>query len=168
MKEEEGHRHVWRRTEQDEARQNVAKEDPSATWFVVIVVLCALLLLNGCRTIETTKTEYIVRTDTLREISLQKDSIHVTDSIFVQQKGDTCYMEKWHTKYIEKLRVDTVYECKTDTVCREVEVVREKPVPLRKKLWYVSIGSYFTVLLGLVVFSVLRLRKWLVQKRQKE
>lgn len=149
-------------------RQNEAKEDISGWWFIILVIVSALLLLNGCKTIETTKTEYIVRTDTLREISLQRDSVHVTDSIFVREKGDTLYMERWHTKYIEKLRVDTLYECKTDTVCREVEVVREKAVPLRKKLWYVSLGGYFTALLGLVVYSVLRLRKWLVLRRQKE
>ena len=38
------------------------------------------------------------------------DSIHVTD------KGDTVRIEKWHTKYVESIRHDTVYKARTDSV----------------------------------------------------
>ena len=47
-------------------------------------------------------------------------------------KNDTIKIEKWHTKYIEKLRVDTTYIAKTDTVPVPYEVKVEVPAKISK------------------------------------
>ena len=89
-----------------------------------------LLALTGCRTQKETVTEYVYleRRDTVSEIRWRIDSIHARDSIVTLIKGDTVRIERWHTQYRERLRVDTVekavvetvYETKTETQVQEV------------------------------------------------
>lgn len=97
--------------------------------FVIIAILvawAALTLLTGCRTIEYVEK---VRTDTTYITKHQRDSIWQHDSIYVHeyQRGDTVYLERtnWLTKYRERLRVDTLYRAKTDTVYIEKTVTKE-------------------------------------------
>ena len=97
--------------------------------FVIIAILvawAALTLLTGCRTIEYVEK---VRTDTTYITKQQRDSIWQHDSIYVHeyQRGDTVYLERtrWLTKYRERLRVDTLYRAKTDTVYIEKTVTKE-------------------------------------------
>lgn len=56
----------------------------------------------------------------------QRDSIYLHDSIFVHIRADTVYLEKWHTRYKDRLVT------KTDTVTNEVirtETVQVSYVP---------------------------------------
>ena len=52
--------------------------------------------------------------------NIQRDSIYLHDSIFVRIRADTVYLEKWHTRYKDRLvtKTDTVTltETKTETV----------------------------------------------------
>lgn len=71
-----------------------------------------------------TDTIYKVRTDTIHEYNVYRDSILVKDSIYIKEKNDTLYIykEKWNTRIIEKhdtlykAKVDTLYKTKSDTV----------------------------------------------------
>lgn len=95
-----------------------------------VVLLLAALLLAACSTIRYVPVE-TVRSDTLIRNEARLDSIYVRDSIYVYQKGDTVtkYVEKWRYKY--KIKTDTLYIAKRDTVTVTVTEVREKPMK-----WY--------------------------------
>lgn len=79
------------------------------------VCLLALLLLSGCRSVQYVPVE-TVRHDSIYITKHQKDSIYVHDSIYQREKGDTLIVEKWHTRYIERLVHDTTYVEKVDSI----------------------------------------------------
>ena len=91
------------------------------------------LLMCSCKSIEYVPViEKEVHHDSIYFTHLQRDSIWLHDSIRVEAKNDTIKIEKWHTKYIEKLRVDTTYIAKTDTVPVPYEVKVEVPAKISK------------------------------------
>ena len=85
------------------------------------LIACAVItLFVGCKTVTKVVEVEKVRTDTTYIKKHQRDSIHVHDSVYLHEYtlGDTVYIEKvrWHTDIKEKLRIDTIYMSKTDTV----------------------------------------------------
>ena len=115
----------------------------------------AVVLASACTT-----TKYVdvpvVHTDTLIVTNHQKDSVWLHDSIYLHEwmKGDTVMVDRvvYHTKYQERLRTDTVYQHKTDTVAKPypVEVKVEKELT-----WWqntrIHAGEALLVLLALAV-----------------
>ena len=90
--------------------------------FVSVFVLLA--------TVSCTTTRYVPvvehHTDTLRLSRNILDSIYVHDSIHVREKGDTVLVERWHTRYREKLAHDTIYKSRVDSI--------PAPYPVEKKV----------------------------------
>ena len=80
----------------------------------VMLVLCALF--SGCATKQKVVTVTETRTDTTYITKWQHDSIFRHDSVYVNVKGDTVLIERWHTHYIEKVVHDTLLQHKTDSV----------------------------------------------------
>lgn len=106
-------------------------------WHIPLGMLAAVavlaLLMCSCKSIEYVPViEKEVHHDSVYFTQLQRDSIWLHDSIRVEAKNDTIKIEKWHTKYIEKLRVDTTYIAKTDTVPVPYEVKVEVPAKISK------------------------------------
>ena len=106
-------------------------------WHIPLGMLAAVavlaLLMCSCKSIEYVQViEKEVHHDSIYFTQLQRDSIWLHDSIRVEAKNDTIKIEKWHTKYIEKLRVDTTYIAKTDTVPVPYEVKVEVPAKISK------------------------------------
>lgn len=104
------------------------------------------LLFIGCKTIEYVPVEKV---KIEYRDKIEKDSIYVNDSIYIHEKGDTVYFEKWHTKYIERLRVDSIV--KVDSIPVPYEV--EKIVKVEKSLsWWqklrINLGGVFVALIG--------------------
>lgn len=82
------------------------------------LLACALItMFAGCT---TTKYVETVRTDTVWQNHTVHDSIHVRDSVWVEKwtQGDTVYVvkDRWKTEWRERLKTDTVYIAKHDTV----------------------------------------------------
>lgn len=121
---------------------------------MIVAVAAMLLCLGGC------KTKYVpverVTTDTLIITKQQRDSIWLHDSVHVTEKqaGDTIFLTttKWHTKYVDRLRIDTIYEAKTDSVV----TIQEVPAKLtwwqqtrlhlaNIMLWLLGIGAIYGV-----------------------
>ena len=128
---------------------------------VLVLILGLLVLWALC---SCTKTEYItvekVRTDTLWQNHTKHDSIWVHDSIHVTDKGDTVRIEKWHTKYVETEKHDTVYKARTDSVPVPYPVTQyvEKP---RSKFEKGLMGVGILSLMALVVFVAFKLKRFL-------
>lgn len=78
--------------------------------------------------------------------NIQRDSIYLHDSIFVHIRADTVYLEKWHTRYKDRLVT------KTDTVTNEV--IRTETVQVR------YVPSFYKYC---AAFAILFVLYWLVK-----
>lgn len=93
--------------------------------------LCAVL--GSCTTTKYVPV-YHHTTDTLRLTQHHRDSIYLSDSIYVTDfmRGDTVYktVDRWRTRYVERTRTDTIYQAKTDSIPVPYPVEKEVPAPL--------------------------------------
>ena len=86
---------------------------------VIMTVGFALSLLCGCKAKEAVTVER-VRTDTVWQKQTQLDSVWewCHDSIVTKEGSDTVAIERWHwrDRWRERVKTDTVYMSKSDTV----------------------------------------------------
>ena len=132
-------------------------------WLVVwMVILFVLALLASCRQVEYVTVEKVL-TDTTYITKWQRDSIWLHDSIHVKEKGDTVLVEKWHTQWRDRLRVDTIYQATHDTIPQPfpVETIKEVPAELswwqRLRIWIGNIG--LIAILGVIGYYGVRIWK---------
>lgn len=132
-------------------------------WLVVLmVILFVLALLASCRQVEYVTIEKVL-TDTTYITKWQRDSIWLHDSIHVKENGDTVLVEKWHTKYIEKVTNDTTYVATHDTIPQPYPVETIKMVEKelswwqRLRLWIGNIG--LIAILGVIGYYGVRIWK---------
>ena len=94
--------------------------------FVWAVILLALVLygMTSCTSVKYVPVESI-KTDSVRVVDVQRDSIYVQDSVIVREKADTIFVTRWRTEYREALRVDTVQIIRTDSIQNIIEVERK-------------------------------------------
>lgn len=126
------------------------------TYAVVVIALILVLLLSGCATKVVTvpeiHTEYVYRTDSF----LQRDSIYVNDSVFVREKGDTVWIERYKTLYRDRwrdvVRVDSVVE--VDSIPYKVEVEKSLTWWERQKIEFGELAMFLMAVL--LVFVVLK------------
>lgn len=121
------------------------RDSRTKKWLTAIAVLCMIMLLSGCKTtryvpVERMRTEYKDRVvavhDTVRDSVLVLNDVYRHDSVSVRMKGDTVYVERWHTlrqTAVDKGRTlqsiaahDTLYLTRTDSV--------RVPLPVERKL----------------------------------
>jgi len=100
---------------------------------LIVVMILMAVAVTGCKT--TTYVPVVEHhTDTLRVVQHHRDSIYLHDSTFVREyiQGDTVRIvtEMWHTKYRDRLKTDTLYRSRTDSVPVPYPVVKEVKKPL--------------------------------------
>ena len=125
---------------------------------VWLAVLLLIALLTNC-----TSTKYVevekVRVDTTYITKWQKDSVWLHDSTFIKEKGDTVLIEKWHTKWRDRLRVDTIYQATHDTIPAPYPVTEYVEKDLnwwqRLRLWIGNIG--LIAILGVIGYYGVKL-----------
>lgn len=112
------------------SNKEIAGETIKAVIWILILILCVMLFAN-CSTTKRNytkeiKTDTVFKTkDVLRTIET-KDSVFLHDSIFSYIKGDTIFVNKWHTKikYLYKsdtlIKTDTIFQSKIDKNSREI------------------------------------------------
>ena len=126
-------------------------------WFS-LVTFC--LMVCGCR------TEYIpverLRYDSLVVAKLVHDSVYVSDSVFVRERGDTVYKYKDKYVYVYKTKIDTFFAERV----RDVEI----PVPVERKLtWWERMKMDFGgwLLVAVALYVVYRTVRWWVMRTRK-
>lgn len=78
--------------------------------------------------------------------------VNTTDSVYIRQKGDTTYSEKFRTVYRDRVRVER------DSVPYIVEITKtefrevEKPVKVRDWIWWIGAIGIFYAFVRLVLF----------------
>ena len=121
-------------------------------WYAVILIFAGLAL-GGCKTkyvsVPSIHTEYISRVDT----TVRMDSVYLRDSVYVERKGDTIYVNK--TAYRD--RYHHIYKVKTDTIWKRDSVNVAYPVEKemgRGERIFVALGKVFSVLLLVMLFVI--------------
>lgn len=89
-------------------------------------IYCFLLIstLWSCQSVKYVPVE-TVRTDSIYINQVQRDSIYRHDSIYIREKGDTVWMEKYKYIYRDKIVRDTMYINRTDTIRESYPVEKE-------------------------------------------
>ena len=121
-------------------------------WNIAIMVLAGLAL-GSCKTkyvsVPEIHTEYITRVDT----TFIMDSVYQRDSVYVERKGDTLYVNK--TLYRD--RYHNIYKVKKDTVVKRDSVNVAYPVEKemsRSERLFVAMGKFFAALVIAMLFVI--------------
>lgn len=120
---------------------------------IAILVILAGLTLGSCKTkyvsVPEIHTEYITRVDT----TVRMDSVYQRDSVYVERKGDTLYVNKtlYRDRYhnIYKVNKDTVVKCDSVNVAYNVEKEMSKSERL-----FVAMGKFFAALVIALLFVI--------------
>lgn len=128
--------------------------------FIISLLVFILYMMASCR------TEYIpiesVRYDSVFFAKMIKDTTFVKDSVFVRQKGDTVFKDKFLVIYKKVLLRDTMLTVRKDSI--------PVPFPVERKLarWEqvkVDFGGYVIITMLLwIPFYILR---WIIRKTRK-
>lgn len=123
-----------------------------------IFIALLLCFCSSCKTpqyipVETVKTEY--------RDKIVRDSVFRYDSIFVKDKGDTVYFERYRYLYKDKIIRDSVFIQDTIRVPFPVEVIKQVKAPLSSwqnfQIWCGRILLVIALLVGL--YFILKLKK---------
>ena len=90
----------------------------------VALLIAALWLVCSCSTVKYIPVETL-KTDSVRVVDIQRDSVYIADTTIIREKADTVYITRWRTEYKEALRVDTVQVVRTDSIQTIVEVEKK-------------------------------------------
>ena len=130
-------------------------------WMLIILLAGFVLIgLGACRSVRYIPVES-VRHDSVVTILHHRDSIYQHDSVYIKEKADTVLIERWHTRWRDRVSHDTLYISKTDTI--------RVPVPVERKLTkaertYITIGKWSVgavagLFLAVICFIFFR-RRW--------
>jgi len=83
----------------------------------------------------------------------QIDSVYVFDSIVIREKPDTVTKERWRTLWRERIVHDTVYDRRTDTITKTVDVEKIINVPSssRKTGWVVAAVLFLLIIIQTLI-----------------
>lgn len=124
---------------------------------LILSLFLATLMLFGCRTTEIVREvpveviRHVQRSDTVTTVR--------TDSVFIRERNDTVWIEKYKTLYRDKItvRVDTV-----PTVVRLKETITVTEIKkVRGVIWWSGIVALIALCVG-IVYGLLRIKKKLL------
>ena len=130
----------------------------------MMLLILSCWLLCSCRTGEVVTVTRVER-DTVYRVRLDRDSVWLHDSVYLHEyeQGETVYVEKavWHTAVRDRVRVDTVYIAKVDSVPVPYAVERKltRWERMRLKMGGYAMGCVIVVLLLGAAPWVWRLRR---------
>lgn len=127
---------------------------------IITIAITIMMLFGSCTTTKYVPVE-TVRTEVQYKDRVQKDSVHILDSVFMSVKGDTVFRDKWRIVYRDKFVRDTAYINRTDSV--------QVPYPVEKSLtkWQqfkMDIGGWA---FGVIILLVLVFVCWLVLYKKR-
>ena len=112
----------------------------------ILSLFAALLFFSGCS--PRILVHEVVRDSLIVRTKLDSVYLYEKDSIFVKQKGDTVFFERWSIRYKDKL-----IEKKDTTYINKVEV-KEVAVPAQLNWWQKWQIRSFWWLFGVVAIVV--------------
>ena len=104
----------------------------------LILIAAVAVSLMGCTTKRAVVKEVPVvvektRHDTIMQTRLMVDTCILSDSVVVTEQGT----DRWHTRYLLRYRIDTVYKVRIDSIPKITTITKEitRQVPAQKKWW---------------------------------
>lgn len=139
--------------------------------FLSWLAYCAAVwLLVGCKSVEYVPVvEH--KTDTTYITKNHRDSIYVHDSTYIHERGDTVWVERWHTRWRDIYQIDTIYQAVHDTIPAlpvgtgtwQTSMPRTRPPGSERSLtwWqqtriYIGDIAIFATLIIMVIFLIKR------------
>lgn len=128
------------------------------------IIIAIIFLFSSCKSIQYVPVvETQIHHDSIYFTQVQFDSIYIKDSTYQHEftRNDTVFSEtiKWKTKYIEKLRIDTLLQTKFDSI----RVPQPYPVEKKPTAWQQAKQDYggwaillLTLLLLYVIFKLIK------------
>ena len=113
---------------------------------LILSLFAALFFASGCS--PRILVRDVVRDSLIVRTTLDSVYLYEKDSIFIKQKGDTVWLERWSIRYKEKL-----VEKKDTTYIDKVEV-KEVAVPAELNWWQKWQIRSFWWLFGVVVIVI--------------
>jgi predicted small lipoprotein YifL len=119
--------------------------------FASLLAYLLIAALTGCKTktiyvpVESVRTEYRDR--------LQRDSVHLYDSVFMKLNGDTIRLEKYKYIYRDRLRTDTV--ALSDTIAIPYPVVETREVKVYPR-WLIVLACLGSLAAGVAGWRIYR------------
>lgn len=103
------------------------------------------LLFSGCtktiyEPVEKIKTEY--------SYQIKRDSVYQKDSIYIDRKEDTVFINKYKYLYLDKIRIDTIKQVDSIPYLKEIPV---KGDTLYKMKWYEEVFFYIGLMSVLII-----------------
>ena len=120
--------------------------------FAVLALLAAMLLFGSCKTTKVVPIIHdtlIINNEVYRDV-FKHDSIHVHDSMWIDVKGDTVLIDRWHTKYVEYTKTDSVSIHDTIVSKEEIPIEIEKVVYKTPNIVWVLLGIFALTLFVLI------------------
>lgn len=124
---------------------------------LILSLFLATLLLIGCKPTEriievpVEVTKYVQRSDTV--------NVQLVDSIYIRERNDTVWIEKYKTLYRDRIQV------RVDTIPKVVKVTEKvtvtKQVKVRGFVWWSGVIGLATLCVG-IVYGLLRIKKKLL------
>ena len=150
----------------EEYRRFIAALMWTAILFFLMIILAAAscFTLTGCTSVQYVPVESVTH-DSIYISRVERDSIHVHDSIYMEvfSKADTVYKTKYVQKvvYRDALRTDTLLVERVDTI--------RIPVPVERKLsrWEkikLDCGGMFIG--GITIFALTAVVVWLIRRKR--
>lgn len=127
--------------------------------YLAYVLLLSTILLFSCKA----KTIYVPVETIQKEKEFidrwSRDSIYLRDSVYVERKGDTLWLEKYKTYYKEKIVRDSIFITDSIKVSVPYPVVEVKEIN-RLRSWQIILMCLGGVLIGFVGYRVVRFFGW--------
>lgn len=128
----------------------------------ILLLIAIVFMLASCTT-----TEYVTtvehKTDSVYITKHLRDSIYVHDSTYVEVKGDTTLIERWHTAWRDREVHDTTVVVRIDSVPVPYPVVKKVPAELtwwqKTRLEATNILMLFILVIVIIVVGKRHIKK---------
>lgn len=126
----------------------------------LIILPVIILMLCACSTVKYVPVETIKR-DTTYVSQIKVDSIYQRDSIYIEHKGDTVYLNKYKYLYKYLERHDTLWREKVDTL--QIAYPVEAQLTKWQKI-KIGIGEYLIV--AIILIAIVLCVKYIKSRKQ--
>lgn len=133
--------------------RNRSKAYIGCGWSLIgAIAILIIFFLTSCKSVEYIEVP-VVHTDTLYQSKVVHDSIYQHDSITIKEKGDSVWIERWHTKYVDRLRTDTVISHVRDSI--PYPVPEPYPVPAEPTWWQQTLTKLGWLMLAVIGAAII-------------
>ena len=110
----------------------------------VASLLAIVACFGSCKTVAPCIPETITRDSVRVEYRLDSVYLYERDSIFVHEKKDTVFIERWKTRYKDVLKIqrDTIIDTKTEV---QVEITEITPLFAKFCYWWFGISAFLLI-----------------------